>query len=345
MIREALLYEKLDNKRVHCNLCAHKCTIKPDRRGICGVRENKDGSLYSLVYGTLIAQNIDPIEKKPFFHVYPGSFSYSIATVGCNFSCEFCQNHEISQMPRSTLMITGQNIMPDEIVSIAKKNSSKTIAYTYTEPTIYFELAYDTAKIAHQNGLKNVFVTNGFMTPEAINTIAPFLAAANVDLKSFRDDFYKKQCGARLKPVLESLKKMKELGIWVEITTLLIPTLNDSNEELKDIARFIAGLGKETPWHISRFHPQFKMNSLQVTPVASLHRAVKIGKQSGLKYVYSGNIPGDEGESTYCFNCQKLLIERYGFKIISFNLTGNKCSNCGTELEGIFSETQVAGTK
>jgi pyruvate formate lyase activating enzyme len=336
MIKEAMLYEKLDDKRVHCNLCAHRCTIKPDRRGICGVRENKDGILYTLVYGTLIAENIDPIEKKPFFHVYPGSLSYSIATVGCNFSCEFCQNHEISQMPRSTLMITGKDILPAEIVAQAKKSGSKTIAYTYTEPTIYFELAYDTAKIAQENGLKNVFVTNGFMTAEAIDTIAPYLAAANVDLKSFRDDFYKKQCGARLKPVLESLKKMKEKGIWVEITTLLIPTLNDSDEELKDIAQFIAGLGKETPWHISRFHPQFKMNSLPVTPVASLHRAVKIGKQSGLKYVYSGNVPGDEGESTYCFNCQKLLIERHGFKIISVNLTGNKCSNCGTVLEGIF---------
>ncbi len=336
MIREALLYEKLDNKRVHCNLCAHGCTIKPDRRGICGVRENKDGILYSLVYGTLIAENIDPIEKKPFFHVYPGSLSYSIATVGCNFSCEFCQNHEISQMPRSTLMITGKDILPAEIVARAKKSGSKTIAYTYTEPTIYFELAYDTAKIAQENDLKNVFVTNGFMTAAAIDTIAPFLTAANVDLKSFRDDFYKKQCGARLKPVLDSLKKMKEKGIWVEITTLLIPSLNDSDGELKDIAEFIAGLGKETPWHISRFHPQFKMNSLPVTPVASLHRAVEIGKQSGLKYVYSGNVPGDKGESTYCFNCQKLLIERYGFKIISVNLSGNKCSNCGTKLEGIF---------
>jgi pyruvate formate lyase activating enzyme len=336
MIREALLYEKLDNKRVHCNLCAHRCTIKPDRRGICGVRENKDGILYTLVYGTLIAENIDPIEKKPFFHVYPGSLSYSIATVGCNFSCEFCQNHEISQMPRSTLMITGKDVLPAEIVAQAKKSGSKTIAYTYTEPTIYFELAIETAKIAHENGLKNVFVTNGFMTPEAIDTIAPFLAAANVDLKSFRDDFYKKQCGARLKPVLESLKKMKELGIWVEITTLLIPSLNDSNEELKDIAQFIAGLGKETPWHISRFHPQFKMQSLPVTPLSSLHRAVEIGKQSGLKYVYSGNVPGDEGENTNCFNCGQRLIERHGFKIISVNLTGNKCSNCRTELEGIF---------
>lgn len=336
MIREALLYEKLDDKRVHCNLCAHRCTIKPDRRGICGVRENKDGILYSLVYGTLIAKNIDPIEKKPFFHVYPGSLSYSIAAVGCNFSCEFCQNHEISQMPRSTLMIAGKDVAPEEIVARAKKSGSKTIAYTYTEPTIYFEMALETSKIACENGLNNVFVTNGFMTAEAIDTIAPFLAAANVDLKSFRDEFYKKQCGARLKPVLESLKKMKEKGIWVEITTLLIPTLNDSDDELKDIAQFIASLGKETPWHISRFHPQFKMQSLPVTPLSSLHRAVEVGKQSGLKYVYSGNVPGDEGENTNCFHCGNRLIERHGLRIININLTGNKCSNCGTVLEGIF---------
>lgn len=336
MIKEAMLYEKLDDQCVHCNLCAHRCTIKPDRRGICGVRENKDGVLYSLVYGTLIAEHIDPIEKKPFFHVYPASKSYSIATVGCNLNCDFCQNHEISQMPRSTRMITGEDILPAEIADQAKKSGSKTIAYTYTEPTIYFELAYDTAKIAVENGLKNVFVTNGFMTAEAIEMMAPYLTAANVDLKSFRDEFYKKRCGARLTPVLESLRKMKEMGIWVEITTLLIPSLNDSDEELKDIAQFIAGLGVETPWHISRFHPQFKMLNVPVTPLSSLHRAVEIGKQSGLKYVYSGNVPGNDGENTKCFNCGNLLIERYGFKVVSINLKGNKCNNCGTELEGVF---------
>jgi pyruvate formate lyase activating enzyme len=336
MIKEAMLYEKLEGEQVRCNLCAHRCAIKPDRRGICGVRENRDGILYSLVYGTLIAENIDPIEKKPFFHVYPASKSYSIATVGCNLSCEFCQNHDISQMPRSTRMITGEDLSPMEIVDRAKKSGSKTIAYTYTEPTIYFELAYDTAKIAVENGLKNVFVTNGFMTVEAIEKIAPYVTAANVDLKSFCDEFYKKRCGARLNPVLESLKKMKEMGIWVEITTLLIPALNDSDEELKDIAQFIAALGKETPWHISRFHPQFKMLNVPVTPVSSLHRAVEIGKQSGLKYVYSGNVPGDEGENTRCFQCGNLLIERYGFKVVSINLKGNKCSKCGMELEGVF---------
>jgi pyruvate formate lyase activating enzyme len=336
MIKEAMLYEKLSEGQVRCGLCSHRCAIKPGKRGICGVRENKEGVLYSLVYGTLIAENIDPIEKKPFFHVHPASRSYSIATVGCNFICDFCQNHDISQMPRATRMITGNDFLPAEIVARAKKSGSKTIAYTYTEPTIYFELAFDTAKVATENGMINVFVTNGFMTTEAIETIAPYLTAANVDLKSFRDEFYKKRCGARLTPVLDSLKKMKEKGIWVEITTLLIPTLNDSEEELKDIAQFIANLGKETPWHISRFHPQFKMQNLPATPVAVLHRAVEIGKQAGLKYVYSGNVPGDDGENTYCFNCRNLLIERYGFRIVSNNLQGNKCFQCGTELEGIF---------
>lgn len=336
MIREAMLYDKLADARVQCALCAHRCKINPDRRGLCGVRENKDGVLYSLVFGTLIAEHVDPIEKKPFFHVYPASRSYSIATVGCNFSCEFCQNSDISQMPRSTLMITGEDTAPVAIVERARKNDCKTIAYTYTEPTVYFETAYETAKIACQEGLQNVFVTNGFMTPEAIEIITPYLAAANVDLKSFRDEFYKKQCGARLNPVLDSLKKMKDRGIWLEITTLLIPGLNDSEEELKDIAAYISCLGSETPWHISRFHPQFKMLDRPSTPIPSLHRACRIGKEAGLKYVYSGNVPGDEGENTYCSNCEKLLITRYGYRIIDNNLSGNSCSHCGKELEGIF---------
>ncbi len=336
MIKEGMLYEKLAKQIVHCNLCAHQCTIKPDRRGVCGVRENRDGVLYSLVYGTLIAEHIDPIEKKPFFHVYPASTSYSIAAVGCNLSCKFCQNHEISQMPRSTLMIMGADIPCAEIVARAKKSGSKTIAYTYTEPTVYFELAYETAALAFKEGMKNVIVTNGYITTEAADVIAPFITAANVDLKSFRDDFYRKYCGARLAPVLETLKKIKQLGIWLEITTLLIPGLNDTDRELEDIAAFIAGLGKETPWHISRFHPQFKMLDVPATPLALLHRAVEMGKRHGLKYVYSGNVPGDEGESTYCSNCRSSLIERHGFSVVSSNLNGNKCMKCGTELEGVF---------
>ena len=336
MIREALLYEKLENSRVQCSLCAHRCKINPGRRGLCGVRENKDGILYSLVFGTLIAEHVDPIEKKPFFHVYPTSRSYSIATVGCNFSCEFCQNHEISQMPRSTLMITGVDTASAIIVERAKSNDCKTIAYTYTEPTVYLETVLETAKIACREGLKNVFVTNGFMSLEAIEMMAPYLVAANVDLKSFRDDFYKKRCGARLNPVLDSLKKMKDKGIWLEITTLLIPGLNDSPEELKDIAAFISNLCPEIPWHISRFHPQFKMLKVPSTPVSSLHRARYIGKEAGLKYVYSGNVPGDEGENTYCSNCNKLLIKRYIYRIDENNLSGNSCPACGKELDGVF---------
>ncbi|GAI65370.1 unnamed protein product, partial [marine sediment metagenome] len=258
MTNEAMLYKKLDGGNVRCYLCGHRCKIAQTKRGICGVRENREGILYTLVYGMVVAENVDPIEKKPLFHVYPGSRSFSIATVGCNFSCTFCQNNDISQMPQKTGKIIGREVTPDEIVERAVRTKSKTIAYTYTEPTIFFEFAYDTGRIAHDRGIRNVFITNGFMTVEAIEKISPYLDAANVDLKSFSDDFYKKRCGGRLQPVLDSLRKMKELGIWMEVTTLIIPTLNDTDEELKQIAEFILSLGPETPWHISRFHPQYK---------------------------------------------------------------------------------------
>ncbi len=336
MITEAMLYDKLGDGRVQCRVCAHHCTINHGRRGLCGVRENKDGILYTLVFGTLIAENIDPIEKKPFFHVYPASRSYSIATVGCNFRCDFCQNADISQMPSTMIMIAGDEVDPEAIVRHAQKNGCKTIAYTYTEPTVYLETAFAVAGLAAREGLKNVFVTNGYMSAETLDVMKPYLAAANVDLKSFRDEFYKQHCKARLQPVLDCLKKMKDLGIWVEITTLLIPGLNDSSEELQDIAAFIADLGKEIPWHISRFHPQYKMLNRPVTPLDSLHRACEIGKKAGLKYVYCGNVPGDEGENTYCANCSGLLIKRYGYRILENALDGPACSRCGHPLDGLF---------
>ena len=331
-----MLYEKIEDNQVRCYLCAHHCRIKPDKRGICGVRENRSGILYSLVYGKLIAENVDPVEKKPLFHVYPGSKSFSIATVGCNFRCIFCQNHEISQIPRESGRIMGRDVSPVVVVERALDTGSRTISYTYTEPTIYFEFAYEIAMIASDKGLKNVFVTNGFMTEEALDTISPYLHAANVDLKSFSDDFYKKRCGARLHPVLDRLKKMKSLGIWVEITTLLIPTLNDGDNELRQIAEFIYSLGAETPWHVSRFHPQYELTDIPPTPIATIHRAVEIGKESGLKYIYSGNIPGDEGEDTRCSNCGEHLIDRYGFYIERLNLKGTNCPRCNTPLDGIF---------
>lgn len=336
MVHEALLYEKETGNRVSCGLCAHRCRIVPGDRGACGTRENREGTLYSLVYGAIIAENVDPIEKKPLFHLLPGSRSFSIATTGCNFRCTFCQNNEISQMPRETGRIAGRERTPEEIVEMAVLSRSKSIAYTYTEPTVYFEFAFDIAGIARGKGLKNLFVTNGYMTPEMLELVAPRLDAANVDLKAFRDDFYKKQCGARLQPVLDSLRKMKELGIWVEVTTLLIPGLNDGDEELGELAAFLVSLGAETPWHISRFHPQYRMTQTPPTPASSIHRAAEIGKSAGLKYVYSGNMPGDRGENTLCARCGRLLIGRHGFAIERLALKGSACPDCGTPLDGIF---------
>ncbi|MDD5712295.1 MAG: AmmeMemoRadiSam system radical SAM enzyme [Smithellaceae bacterium] len=336
MIHEAMLYEKLEDGRVECKLCAHRCRINDGRRGICHVRENQGGTLQSLVYGAIIAQNVDPIEKKPLFHVYPGSKSFSIATPGCNFRCLFCQNHEISQMPRETGETTGREASPSHIVNQALAAGCKTIAFTYTEPTIYFEYAYDIMKIAHDKGLKNVFVTNGFMTGEAIGEMTGLLDAANVDLKSFSDEFYKKTCGARLQPVLDSLRNMKDAGIWIEVTTLVVPGLNDSTEEFEKIASFVASIGIDTPWHVSRFHPQYKLNDRPATPLSTIQQAVDAGKSAGLKYIYSGNVPGDEAEHTLCAHCGERLIRRFGFQIDQLNLRERKCPRCGTELEGIF---------
>lgn len=336
MMREAMLYEKTTDQVVRCRLCAHKCRIQPSKCGICRVRANREGVLYAPTYGMLIAQNVDPIEKKPLFHVYPGSKSFSIATVGCNFSCVFCQNHQISQLPQEGGEIPGMPATPVQIVDAAVRTGCRSISYTYTEPTVYFEFAFDTAQLAQMRGLKNIFVTNGFMTPEALEAFAPYLHAANVDLKSFRDDFYRKYCGARLEPVPASLRKMKEMGIWVEITTLLIPGLNDGDDELRDIASFIFSLGAETPWHVSRFYPRYKMPNLPATPQETVRRAEKIGRAGGLKYVYSGNIHKDAGENTCCFSCGSLLIGREGFSVKQINLDGSACYNCGTPLDGIF---------
>lgn len=331
-----MLYEKIGDKKVQCNLCAHRCKINEGKKGICLVRENRDGTLYTLVYGRTISQHVDPIEKKPLFNFYPGTTAYSIATVGCNFKCQFCQNWEISQMVRDEHLIMGNEASPESIVENAKKYGSKSIAYTYTEPTIFFEYAYDTAKLAHEVDIKNVFVTNGYMTEEAIKKIEPYLDAANVDLKSFSDDFYRKLCGAKLQPVLDALKLMKKLGIWVEVTTLIIPTLNDSSEELREIAKFIVNeLGEGTPWHISRFYPAYNLRDKPPTPIETIHKAREIGLNEGLKYVYEGNVPGSTGENTYCPNCKNLIIERLGYQIINKATKDGKCPYCESRIYGV----------
>ncbi len=336
MVREALLYKSEADNSVRCGLCAHRCHIISGGRGICGVRENREGVLYSLVYGKTIAEHVDPIEKKPLFHFLPGSRTFSIAAVGCNFRCSFCQNSEISQMPREKREISGSVRTPWQIAAMAIQSGSQSISYTYTEPTVFFEFVLDTAAIAVENNTKNILVTNGFMTAEMLKIRAPFLQAANVDLKSFRDDFYLKYCGGRLQPVLDTLRAMKELGLWIEVTTLLMPGLNDSDKELNDIAVFVASLGRETPWHISRFHPRYLMTDKEATPSASIHRAAAIGKAVGLKYVYSGNLPGDSGENTHCSSCGHLLIKRHGFSIERIGLRGAVCPSCGVQLDGIF---------
>ncbi|MFH1147437.1 MAG: AmmeMemoRadiSam system radical SAM enzyme [Pseudomonadota bacterium] len=334
-MKEAMFYEKGEDQKVKCHLCNHNCLIPSGKRGLWGVRENREGVLCALTYGSAIARNIDPIEKKPLFHFYPGSRSYSIAAVGCNFRCDFCQNYEISQMPKEGGPILGEPFPPEDVVAAAKRSRCASIAYTYTEPTIFFEYAYETAKLAQGEGIKNVFVSNGYMGKEALETARPWLHAANIDLKAFTERFYKKTCSARLKPVLDNLKTIKNMGIWLEITTLIIPTLNDSDNELGEIADFIkTELGPETPWHVSRFHPTFRLTDIGPTSVQTIMRAQEIGKKAGLYYVYTGNIAGQGGESTNCYRCGALLIERLGFSVLQNNITNGTCPSCHAEIHG-----------
>jgi pyruvate formate lyase activating enzyme len=335
-MKQAMFQEMKEQKKVECGLCSHRCVIAPGKRGICAVRENQEGVLYSLVYDNVIARNIDPIEKKPLFHFLPGSLSYSIATPGCNFRCKHCQNADISQLPRDHGgMILGEKVAPTDIVDDAGRFRCSSISYTYTEPTIYFELAFDTAKLAARAGLKNVFVTNGYITPEALKEIQPYLHAANIDLKGYTDDFYKNICGARLQPVLDSIKLYKELGIWIEITTLLIPGHNDSDEQLNGIAKFIKSVGEDIPWHVSRFHPTYKLTDRPRTPLETLKRARQIGLDAGLRYVYEGNFPG-EGEETFCWSCKRLLIKRIGFSVQGNSIKNGKCPYCGAAIDGVW---------
>ena len=336
MIKEAMLYEKLEAGRVRCLLCSHDCRIAPDGFGLCGVRRNKAGVLYTHVYGEVIASHLDPIEKKPLYHFLPGSSAFSIATVGCNFRCGFCQNWEISQSNlRDTPGIPGYELKPAEAVREARRLGAASISYTYTEPTVFFEYAYDTARLAKEAGLRNNFVTNGFMTAPALDTIRPYLDACNVDLKSFREDFYMNTCRARLGPVLDSVTRMKRAGIWVEVTTLVVTGGNESAKELGQIAGFIAGLDKDIPWHISRFHPDYKMTHAGPTPLETLRMARDIGKRAGLRYIYIGNAPG-ESEDTICYNCDSVVIERQGFSARVVGLKGPACAKCGASIAGVF---------
>ncbi len=330
-MREAELWRAMPNSAVSCFLCQRRCYLKPGETGYCHVRKNDGGKLYSLNYGKCVSYAIDPIEKKPFYHFMPGSRAFSFAAVGCNFGCEHCQNWTIAQ-PKE---IFGQDIAPDKMVKMAQSYGSDGVAYTYTEPTIFFEYAKDTAAIARKSGMYNVFVTNGYMTPDAIEKM-DFLDAARIDLKAFDDKFYKKVCGeAHLEPVLKSIKLLHK-KMHIEIITLLIPTLNDSDEEIRALSKWVAGLDRDIPLHFTGYYPANRM-TLPPTPVETLDRARKIAMEEGLIYVYTGNRPGDPGENTYCPKCKANVIARFGMEMTENNLVkGNVCPECKTKIPIIF---------
>lgn len=348
-MKKASFYKKEDKGKVKCSLCSHRCLIKTGKRGICWVRENIKGDLFSLVYGKVVSEIPDPIEKKPLFHFLPGSITYSISTVGCNFKCKHCQNWQISQCPHLHHgEIIGNDRTPEEIISGALSSGAKSISYTYVEPTIFYEFAYDCAKLAKQQGLKNCFVSNGFMTGEVIKELSEVLDAINIDLKAFTDKFYKEICGARLQPVLDSIENMYKEGVWVEVTTLIIPGLNDSKEELKAIARFIYSISPDIPWHVTAFYPTYKLLECPPTTAETLQMARDIGLEQGLKFVYEGNVPGSGGENTTCPECGALLIERMGFRILKNNLKAENsgprgsCPKCGLKIPGVWGGGHVS---
>jgi pyruvate formate lyase activating enzyme len=340
-MKEALLYTHLESAKVHCQLCSHGCIIKEGKFGFCGVRQNIKGVLYAHNYGKLVAANVDPVEKKPLYHFFPGSLAFSIASAGCNFRCGFCQNWEISQFnPRSLTAALiapamGEDFSAKKVIRLAKENNCKGIAYTYTEPTIYFEFALETARLAKEAGLYNVFVSNGYMSGEAISLLKPYLDAANIDLKFFKDSSYQRICSARLRPVLDSISRLNDAGIWVEITTLVIPGENDSPEELSGIAGFISGVNKDIPWHVSRFHADYKFDAYQDTPEHTLKLACDLGNAAGLRYIYAGNV-SFWGQDTLCPACKKVLIKREGFRVSKIHIAKNRCIFCQADLAGVF---------
>lgn len=335
-LKQALLWEASEGKNVRCKLCSFRCQIDEGKLGHCCVRRNIGGALYSLNYDKVCATNCDPIEKKPLFHFQPGTRSFSVATMGCNFRCEFCQNWQISQAALEGGKIDGQAVRPEQIVAAALRTDCQSIAYTYTEPTVFMELCADCGRLAKDKGLANVFVSNGYMTREAIDFAAGWLDGINVDLKAFTDEYYRRLCKARLQPVLDTIAYIaRQTDIWLEVTTLLIPDQNDSEDELKQLTEFLVRkAGPDVPWHISRFHPQYQYTEGRSTPITSLERAARIGREAGLRYIYLGNVPGTRSESTFCPKCGRMLIERTGFRIVANEIQDSKCPQCGMEIAG-----------
>jgi pyruvate formate lyase activating enzyme len=331
-----ILAEPQPDGAVRCGVCAHRCLVRPGREGICHVRVNRDGTLLCLAYGRVVAAALDPIEKKPLFHVDPSSRAWSIATPGCPFHCVFCQNWEIAQGPRLGARLPAVFTEPRGVVEDALEADADAIAYTYVEPTVFLEYALDVGRLAREAGLRNLFITDGYATPEAIRLLATVLDAANVDLKSFDDGFYRRLCGARLQPVLDGIVAMREAGIFLELTTLVIPGHNDDEPNLRALTRWIVdSVGPETPWHVSRFYPAFHLLDVPATPLATLRRAADIGRESGLAHVYIGNAPELEAEDTRCAGCGRVVIERHGYRVRNHLRPDGTCRGCGRRLAGL----------
>jgi len=334
-MKEALLYEKPGNNDVRCLACRHQCLISPGKSGLCGVRKNEKGKLYTLVYGKIVALNLDPIEKKPLFHFLPGTYSLSLAAVGCNFSCLHCQNYDISQGLKKNGIIAGEEMSPERIVDLAVEHQVPSISYTYTEPTVFFEYALEIMKLAKKQGLKNVWVSNGYFSPYVLKAVIPYLDAINVDLKFFDSGLYRKICGGKLEHVLDNLKLLKENKVWMEITTLVIPGYTDKNKQLEKISSFIKKeLGEEIPWHVSAFYPCYKMHNVPAASLELIRQTVELGRKNGLRYVYAGNL--DFGEDTFCPKCGYKAIGRRGYEIKNSLKSGNLCPRCGEKIAGVF---------
>ena len=334
--KEAQFWEKLPNDFVKCGLCPWRCTIAPNQRGLCRTRENINGKLYTLTYSRPCTINIDPIEKKPFFHFLPSAPAFSIATAGCNVGCKFCQNWQLSKItPEES---DALYIPPEDIVKLAKKSNAKVIAYTYSEPTIFYEYMIEISSIAKKEGLKNVVVSCGYINPEPLKKLLKYVDAYKVDLKAFNEKYYEDVVGAKLEPVLETIKIVKKSGVHLEIVYLVVPTLNDNPDEVKQMCKWLVkNIGTNVPLHFTRFHPDYKMLNYPSTPVSTVENLRKIAMEEGLKYVYVGNVPpGNAGENTYCPNCKKLLIKRLGFGVAENNVTDGKCKFCGQKIYGVW---------
>jgi len=333
--RQALFYENLDEETVKCLLCPHECVMKNGQRSFCRAREPKNGKLYSLVYELVCALHVDPIEKKPLYHMLPGSGALSIATAGCNLRCKFCQNWQISQSPPED---TQNRILTCEnLVSLAENNKCRSIAYTYSEPIVFYEYMYDTAALAKERGIKNIAVTAGYIKEAPLRMLTKRIDAANVDLKAYDDKYLKDVCSERLEPLLKAIKIMKEEGVWVELTNLIVPTLNDDMEMIRKMSVWIReNLGTDVPLHFSRFWPMYKLKDLPPTPVSTLEEARKTAMDEGLNYVYVGNVKTQEANNTYCPNCKNLLIKRLGYQIAENNVASGACGSCYHKIAGIW---------